>query len=96
VQTGATSTLDVLRAYTKVATKAQQKTNCVTELLLPEAEVWAASEVNANGPLAGIPVSLKDTINVKGFDSTIGYSRFAGKPAREDGPLVRLLKDAGE
>jgi len=67
----------------------------VTELLLPEAEDWAKNEINVKGPLAGVPVSLKDTIQVKGFDTTLGYSRFAGNPYREDGPIVRMLKDAG-
>jgi fatty acid amide hydrolase len=96
VQSGAISPRDVLHTYGKVAVKAQQKTNCVTELLLPEAEAWATSEVNLKGPLAGVPVSIKDTINIKGFDSTIGYSRYAEKPINEDGTLVKLLKDAGE
>jgi Asp-tRNA(Asn)/Glu-tRNA(Gln) amidotransferase A subunit family amidase len=47
------------------------------------------------GPLAGIPVSLKDSIQVKGFDSTVGFSQHTGKPYAEDGPMVKLLKDAG-
>ncbi|KAL5334868.1 amidase signature domain-containing protein [Aspergillus crustosus] len=95
VQDGSLSPVEVLRAYGKVAVKAQEKTNCITELLLPEAEVWAQSEVNLDGPLSGVPISLKDSIQVKGFDITLGYSRLAGKPYTEDGPMVKLLKDAG-
>ncbi|KAL4911837.1 amidase signature domain-containing protein [Aspergillus aurantiobrunneus] len=95
VQDGSLSTTDVLRTYGKVAVKAQEKTNCITELLLPEAEVWAQNEVNLKGPLAGLPISLKDSVQVKGFDITLGYSRLARKPYAEDGPLVKLLKDAG-
>ncbi|KAL4869709.1 hypothetical protein BDV12DRAFT_185030 [Aspergillus spectabilis] len=95
VHDGSLSPTDVLLTYGKVAVKAQEKTNCITELLLPEAEVWAQSEVNLKGPLAGVPVSLKDSIQVKGFDITLGYSRLAGKPYAEDGPMVKLLKDAG-
>ncbi|KAL4783435.1 amidase signature domain-containing protein [Aspergillus varians] len=95
VQEGSLSTTDVLRTYGKVAVKAQEKTNCITELLLPEAEVWAQTEVNLKGPLAGVPISLKDSLQVKGFDITLGYSRLAGKPYAEDGPMVKLLKDAG-
>lgn len=67
----------------------------MTEILFPEAEEWAKNEVNLKGPLAGIPVSLKDSIQVKGFDITVGYSCNSGKPYAEDGPMVRLLKDAG-
>jgi Asp-tRNA(Asn)/Glu-tRNA(Gln) amidotransferase A subunit family amidase len=95
IQDGSFSATDVLQTYGKVAVRAQEKTNCITELLLPEAEVWAQSEVNLKGPLAGVPVSLKDSIQVKGFDITLGYSRLAGKPYAEDGPMVKLLKDAG-
>jgi fatty acid amide hydrolase len=95
VQNEKISPLSVLRTYGKVAVRAQERTNCITELLLPEAESWLESEINLKGPLAGIPVSLKDTVNVKGFDTTLGYSKLAGKPFKEDGPMVRLLKDAG-
>jgi fatty acid amide hydrolase len=96
VHTGKLSPLDILTTYGKIAVKAHQKTNCVTELLLPEAEKWAIEEADLKGPLAGIPVSLKDSIQVKGFDISLGYSNLACKPYKEDGPLVRLLKDAGK
>lgn len=85
----------MLQTYGKVAVKAQDRTNCITELLLPEAESWLKSDINLKGPLAGIPVSLKDTVHVKGFDTTVGYSALANQPAQEDGPMIRLLKDAG-
>ena len=88
--------LDVLRSYGKVAVKAHEKTNCLTEVMLPEAEQWADHEVNLKGPLAGIPVSLKDSIVVGGFDVTVGYSRYSGQPYGQDGTLVRILKDAGQ
>lgn len=96
VQKGTISPVDVLHTYGKVAVRAHEKANCITELLLPEAEQWASSEVNLKGPLAGIPVSLKDTVNVKGFDTSVGYASKALKPAKEDGAIVKLLKDAGE
>ncbi|KEF56600.1 uncharacterized protein A1O9_06789 [Exophiala aquamarina CBS 119918] len=95
VQNNEVSPLDILRTYGKTAAIAQQRTNCVTELLIPEAEKWATSDVNLKGPLAGIPVSLKDTIAVGGFDVTVGYSKYAFKPYAQDGALVKLLKKAG-
>ncbi|KAK9234011.1 acetamidase [Lipomyces kononenkoae] len=95
VQNHTLSAVGVLRTYAKVAIRAQEKTNCITELLLPEAETWAQSEVNIKGPLAGVPVSLKDSVHVRGFDTTLGYARYAGQPREEDGPMVKLLKDAG-
>jgi len=63
--------------------------------MIPEAERWAEADVNLEGPLAGIPVSLKDSIAVGGFDVSVGYSCNTGKPFARDGTLVRLLKDAG-
>ncbi|KAF2748496.1 amidase signature enzyme [Sporormia fimetaria CBS 119925] len=90
-----TSPVDILRAYAKVSIKAHEKTNCLTEILFPEAEEWAEKEVNLQGPLAGIPVSLKDSIHVRGFDTSVGFSQNTGKPLVEDGAMVRLLKDAG-
>lgn len=87
--------IDLLHTYGKVAVKAHEKTNCMVEVLLPEAEEWAKAEINLDGPLAGIPVSMKDTCNVKGFDSCLGYSSRTFQPFPKDGALVRLLKQAG-
>ncbi|KAJ9636249.1 hypothetical protein H2199_007924 [Coniosporium tulheliwenetii] len=96
VQKQITSPIDVLRAYGKVAIQAQRKTNCLTEIMLPEAEEWIEKgEINLKGPLAGIPVSLKDSVAVGGFDVSVGYSRNTGKPYPVDGYMVRILKDAG-
>ena len=78
-----------------MAIEAQNKTNCVTEILFPEAEEWVEKEINLKGPLAGIPVSLKDSIAVKGFDTSVGYSCNTGKPWADDGAMVKILKDAG-
>ena len=88
--------IDILRSYGKVAVKAHERTNCLTEVMLPEAEQWAENEINLKGPLAGIPVSLKDSIAVKGFDVSVGYSCNTGKPYAQDATMVTILKDAGE
>ncbi|KAI0776365.1 amidase signature domain-containing protein [Irpex lacteus] len=94
VQDGSLNPVSVLYAYGKKALKAHEATNCLTEILLPEAEEWAQL-CNRKGPLAGMPVSLKDTVAVGGFDVCIGYSAWVGKRAPWDSPLVRLLRDAG-
>lgn len=85
--------IDILRCYGKIAVRAHQKTNCLTEVLLPEAEGWADSEINLKGPLAGIPVSLKDSIAVGDFDVCVGYSCNTGKPYAQDGTIAKILKD---
>jgi Asp-tRNA(Asn)/Glu-tRNA(Gln) amidotransferase A subunit family amidase len=45
--------------------------------------------------LLGVPVSIKDHIDVKGVDSTIGLIARAGLPKAEDALAVELLRDAG-
>lgn len=88
--------IDILRAYGKAAIKAHEKTNCVTEVMISEAEKWTTDgSINMKGPLAGIPVSLKDSIAVGGFDTTVGYSCNVGNKVPTDGTMVRILKDAG-
>jgi len=62
--------------------------------MIAPAENWAKF-ANRSGPLAGVPVSLKDLVSVKGWDSSMGYSALVGKPMATDGALVRLLRDAG-
>ncbi|KAJ3510480.1 hypothetical protein NM208_g15524 [Fusarium decemcellulare] len=96
VQNDPSKAADYLHTYGKVALKAHEKTNCVTEVLLTSAEKWLTDgSINFNGPLAGIPVSLKDTIEVAGYDSTVGMSTHVGKPFQHDGNTVKFLKAAG-
>jgi Asp-tRNA(Asn)/Glu-tRNA(Gln) amidotransferase A subunit family amidase len=88
--------IDILRAYGKAAIKVHEKTNCVTEVMISEAEKWTSDgSINFKGPLAGIPISLKDTIVVGGFDTTVGYSSNVGNKGQKDGVMVQILKDAG-
>ena len=56
------------------------------------------SELQANrsrGPLHGIPVALKDLIDVAGFVTTAGSELFLNNLARKDAVVVQRLKDAG-
>ncbi|PKS09840.1 hypothetical protein jhhlp_004463 [Lomentospora prolificans] len=96
VQTGKLDPHSVLSAYAKVALRAQEKTNCVTEIMVNSAHEWLRNgDINLEGPLAGIPISLKDNIAVGGFDTTVGYSKFIGNKSPHDGAMTRLLKAAG-
>ncbi|HEY7948763.1 MAG TPA: amidase family protein, partial [Acidimicrobiales bacterium] len=48
------------------------------------------------GPLAGIPIGVKDLDDVAGFVTSHGSAVFAGGPAAEnDSPLVARLRAAG-
>lgn len=87
---------ELLHTYGKTALRAHEQTNCLTEILIAEAEGWIEDKtINFKGPLAGIPVSLKDTIDVEGYDSTVGMSCKVGLPRLEDGVTVRMLKELG-
>lgn len=96
VKKGTFKPIDILRTYGKIAIRAHERTNCLTEIMISEAERWAEAEINLGGPLTGIPVSLKDSFAVAGFDVSIGYSCNTGKPCLEDGTLTRILRDAGQ
>jgi hypothetical protein len=60
VRAGRLEPQDILTAYKK-ALKAHAVTNCLTEIMISAAESWAADcNKQGPGPLAGIPISLKD------------------------------------
>lgn len=64
--------------------------------MIAGAERWTSDgSINFRGPLAGIPISLKDSVVVGGYDTTVGYSCNVGNKGSKDGAMVRLLKDAG-
>ncbi|KAF3066555.1 Acetamidase [Daldinia childiae] len=99
---GELSSVAVTEAYIERATIAHGLTNCLTEILFEEALVRARElddyqkeHGDVIGPLHGVPVTLKDQFNVKGYDSTLGYVGRAFNPATEDAVLVTLLKKLG-
>ncbi|KAF9479466.1 amidase signature enzyme [Pholiota conissans] len=100
----------IMLAYAKKTLIAQEKTNCLTDimfeesLLIPPVANWgpgvdldagANESVNRERSLLGVPISIKDTVDIKGHDTTIGYSKYVGHPASSSSAIVRLLQDAG-
>ncbi|KAL4914265.1 amidase signature domain-containing protein [Aspergillus aurantiobrunneus] len=79
-----------------------EQTNCFTEVMFSDA-LTQARELDRvfketgqlQGPLHGIPVTIKDQFNVKGYDSTIGYVGRSFSPATDDAVLVQILKRMG-
>lgn len=49
----------------------------------------------AQGLLHGLPLTIKENIDVLGHDSTMGLSHRRGQPAKADAVTVKLLRDAG-
>jgi amidase len=78
-------------------------TNCLTEIFFTEAMEQARrlddvlkSTGRPIGPLHGVPISIKDLLNVKGQCTTAGYVSYARKPQKEqDSGVVELLRNAG-
>ncbi|KAM0349096.1 hypothetical protein ACHAPU_004032 [Fusarium lateritium] len=111
IASGEYSSVDVIKAYISrkvggskgsVAIEAHKNTNCLTEILFKDAltearelDQFYEKEGKVKGPFHGIPISLKDQFNVKGHDTTLGYTSRAFKPASENAVLVEILKKLG-
>lgn len=78
------------------------QTNCLSETCFDRALATAEKRDEhlertgqLAGPLHGLPISLKDNFNLKGLDSTVGFSSHIGDPAESDAALAVLLEEAG-
>lgn len=93
---------EVTTAFCKRAAIAQQVCNCLTEIFFADAILHAKfldQEYKRTGktlgPLHGVPISLKDTFKVKGYDASIGIASLAENPAKENALLVDILLEQG-
>jgi amidase len=92
----------VTTAFCKRAAIAQQLCNCLTEIFFSDAiarskyldEEYARTGKTV-GPLHGVPISLKDTFKVKGYDASIGIASLAFNPAKENSLLADILLEKG-
>ncbi|CDR88307.1 probable AMD2-amidase [Sporisorium scitamineum] len=92
----------VTTAFCKRAAIAHQLTNCLTEIFFDEAiahakqldEQFSATKQHA-GPLAGLPISLKDNFNLAGKDSNLGFVAWINDASDRDSTLVTLLREQG-
>ena len=93
----------VTTAFCKRAAIAQQLTNCLTEIFFDRALERAAQldsylekTGKTVGPFHGLPISVKDSFNIAGIPSTIGFvSYIDNPPASNNAALVSILLDAG-
>ncbi|PHH76848.1 hypothetical protein CDD82_3780 [Ophiocordyceps australis] len=103
IQKGLFSCIQVAEAFCHQAAVAQQLTNCLTEIMFTEALDHARrlddilrSTGKPIGPLHGVPVSIKDHINVKGQYTTAGYVANGNLPVKDqDALIVEILRKAG-
>lgn len=105
-KSGTLSMSAILQAYGKKVVSAQKATNCLALVMLQESTITEPLESptyskhesgshESTYPLSGVLVSVKDCIDIKGFDTTMGYSSKVNKPAASSAAIVRLLQDAG-
>lgn len=98
---GELSAVSVTEAYCHRAALAHQIVNCCSDIFFDEAlaRARALDEKNARGeklgPLHGVPISLKDQVDLVGKDSTIGYCSLAEKPRRKNALIAVQLLEAG-
>ncbi|XP_078575872.1 fatty-acid amide hydrolase 1-like [Branchiostoma floridae x Branchiostoma japonicum] len=94
---GQLSAVQVLQAFQEKATLENDKLNCLTE---PVPDALARAEVldaggDKVGLLHGVPVSIKDNVNIKGMATTMGVTKHLDIPADEDAVIVQVLKKQG-
>ncbi|KAF8328972.1 general amidase [Amanita rubescens] len=96
------SAVEVTTAFAKRAIIAQQLTNCLAEIFVDRAlerAAWLDEQFvktgKTVGPLHGLPISLKDQIDVKGIESTMGYTAWIGNFAEQNSVLADILESQG-
>ncbi|KAI1824260.1 amidase [Xylaria intraflava] len=92
----------VTKLYISKLVKAHAKTNCLTEIVFDDAlrrakelDDYLLEHGRPMGPLHGVPVTVKDQFDIRGFDSTIGYVGRAFQPATKDCVIIEMLRSMG-
>jgi amidase len=103
VRDGEVSSRELVELYLERIERLQPELNCFSNVMADRALADAAQADARRGmgghaadrPLLGVPIAVKDTIDVAGEVTTWGTAAHGHVPAREDGELVRLLRAAG-
>lgn len=101
IREGELSSVDVVRAFIAQIAAHNGAFNAVV-LLDAKSALARAAEADAArargeswGPLHGVPVTVKDTFEVRGIRTTAGHPSLAGHVPARDATLVALLRGAG-
>ena len=101
IRNGDASACDAVEACIDRIDAVNGKVNAVTVVYADEARAAAAAADakqaagEALGPLHGVPLGVKENIDVRGWPTTWGVPAFAEVPAPQDAPIVAQLKAAG-
>lgn len=101
VQSGQHSSVEITEAYLARIDTYNSKLNAYLKVFESEALEAAkrADDEIANGrirgPLHGVPIALKDIIDISGYPTTAGGILLSDEAKTEDAEVVRRLRDAG-
>ena len=84
---------------------AQQNTNCCSEILFEQVVLQANTLTQHQATqspaklkkykLLGVPISLKDSVGVLGYDSSLGLTRYCNTPSSENALIYDILVQQG-
>ncbi|TPX70449.1 glutaminyl-tRNA synthase (glutamine-hydrolysing) [Spizellomyces sp. 'palustris'] len=93
---------DVMRVYCLQSLRLHREYNFISEQFMEDAILLAItldakfrSTGRLVGPLHGLPIALKDDMDVKGYDTTLGCKCGCLQPKHLDAPIVECLRTAG-
>ncbi|HEY8000335.1 MAG TPA: amidase [Solirubrobacterales bacterium] len=100
IRSGEVSSRELVEVYLERIERLNPEINALTEVLAERAlaDAAAADErraANGEAPLLGVPVAIKDNVDVEGVTTWFGTKAFEDRPAAEDGEIVRRLRRAG-
>ncbi|XP_077389323.1 fatty-acid amide hydrolase 1 [Festucalex cinctus] len=86
---------DVFYSYMEKAINENKSLNCCTTILLESFDHVKTLDSNKRGLLYGVPVSVKDNVAYKNYDSSCGLVSNLGHPAEKDSVIVEVLRRQG-
>ncbi|XP_013419492.1 vitamin D3 hydroxylase-associated protein-like [Lingula anatina] len=96
LKSGQLLAVDVLHAFQHKALECDKDLNFIsTPIVEAEAAAQTCDAAVKKGPLHGLPVSIKESIGVKGYDCTLGCANWIDRPWEEDSVVVKVLKRQG-
>ena len=101
IRNGEASAADAVEACIARIDAVNGDLNAVTVVYADEARAAAAAADkrqaagDALGPLHGVPLGVKENIDVQGWPTTLGVLAFAEAAAPQDAPIVAQLRTAG-
>ena len=95
------TSLDITRKYLE-AIKIKNRTLNAFINILEESAIWESKKSDKRrrdgkelSPIDGIPIAIKDNIDIKDIITTGGIKAYRNEISKEDSFIVKLLKDAG-